>query len=412
MLILVINAGSSSIKYRLLDMADEEALSWGVVEKIGEPCSRVLHQGRTPHGVHQITEEHPIRDHREAMERVVRLLTTEGGGVIDDPEHIDAIGHRVVHGGERFRHPVRIDADVVEGIREHIPLAPLHNPGHLAGIETALELFPRAPQVAVFDTAFHQTIPPEAHLYAVPYRLYEELGVRRYGFHGISHAYVTGEASRLLNVPLEQLNLITLHLGNGASITAVKGGRSVDTSMGLTPLEGVIMGTRSGSLDPAVVGYLHRRAGMEVDEIMDLLTRESGLLGICGHNDLRDIHRRRLRGDARAQLALKMLVHSYRKYVGAYLAVLGRTDAVVFTGGIGENDAVVRELVCRDMENLGIRLDPTKNLQWEGRPECISRPDSRVRVLVIPTNEELEIARQTSRVLSSRTCGAARAKAC
>ncbi|SMC24672.1 acetate kinase [Desulfacinum hydrothermale DSM 13146] len=407
MLVLVINAGSSSVKYRLLDMQDEEPLSWGLVEKIGEPMGQVFHQGRTSNGVHQFTEKLPIRNHRQAMERVVNLLTTKEGGVIDGLERIDAIGHRVVHGGERFRHPVPIDADVVEGIREHIPLAPLHNPGHLAGIETALELFPGVPQVAVFDTAFHQTIPPAAYFYAVPHRLYQDLGVRRYGFHGISHAFVTRQASHLLNIPLEKVNLITLHLGNGASITAVKGGCSVDTSMGLTPLEGVIMGTRSGSLDPAVVGYLHRQAGMDVEEIMNLLTRESGLLGICGHNDLRDIHRRRLQGDERAQLALDMLVYSYRKYVGAYMAVLGRTDALVFTGGIGENDAVVRELVCRNLENMGVCLDPTENLQWEGRPKCISRSDSRVRVLVIPTNEELEIARQTLQVLSAPdSCGA------
>jgi acetate kinase len=400
MKILVLNSGSSSIKYKLIDMRNERLLADGLVERIGETAGAILHrrhvQGAAPE---KTRREAVIADHVRGMEMVVALLTAEATGVVASPEDIAAIGHRVVHGGELFRESTRIDAAVMANIEACIPLAPLHNPGGLAGIRTAVKLFPNTAQVAVFDTAYHQSIPPHAYQYALPYALYEELGIRRYGFHGTSHRYVAGEAARLLDKPLDETNLISLHLGNGASITAIANGRSVDTSMGMTPLAGVIMGTRSGDIDPAIIEHIAVQKEMSLGDVMALLTKESGLKGICGRNDLRDIHRSAAEGDDRARLALEMLIYRYKHYVGAYLAVLGRVDAIIFTAGIGENDPVVRQGVCQGLDNLGIVIDPRCNADWNGSAATVSAPGSPVKVLVIPTDEELEIARQTAAVI-------------
>ena len=401
MKILVLNSGSSSIKYKLMDMRDETLLADGLVERIGETTGVITHRKHTPGSPPSNTRrELVIADHVRGMEMAVALLTAADTGAVENPGDIVAIGHRVVHGGELFRESILIDHAVIANIQACIPLAPLHNPGCLAGIRTALALFPTTPQVAVFDTAFHQSIPPRAYHYALPYNFYEELGIRRYGFHGTSHCYVTGEAARLIGKPVAEVNLISLHLGNGASITAVANGRSVDTSMGMTPLAGVIMGSRCGDMDPAIVAWIADKKKLSLDAVMHILSHESGLKGICGHNDLRDIHQRCAAGDTRACLALEMLIYRYKQYVGAYLAVLGRVDALVFTAGVGENDAVVRKGVCDGMEGLGIALDHDLNGRWNGTAGAISTADSPIKVLVIPTNEELEIARQTMAVIA------------
>jgi len=403
MKILVLNSGSSSIKYKLMDMRDELLLADGLVERIGEPKGLIIHRNHTAESAPtESRKELTIHDHVQGMEMAVAQLTAVDTGVIDDPEDIAAIGHRVVHGGELFRDSTLIDDSVIDNIEACIPLAPLHNPGCLAGIRTAMTLFPVTRQVAVFDTAFHQSIPPRAYQYALPYALYKDLGIRRYGFHGTSHCFVTGETARLLGKPVYETNLISLHLGNGASITAVANGRSVDTSMGMTPLAGVIMGTRCGDIDPAIVAFISGEKNLSVDEVMDILSKESGLKGICGQNDLRDIHRRCAAGEPRACLALDMLIYRYKQYVGSYLAVLGRVDALVFTAGIGENDAVIRQGVCEGMENLGIAIDQDLNTNWSGTAAAISTPESRIKILVVPTNEELEIARQTAAVVAKK----------
>lgn len=404
MKILVLNSGSSSIKYKMLDMQKELLLADGLVERIGENNGKVCHKRYHKDAtVSETLLEQAIVDHNQGIKTAVSLLTDAHTGVIDGQNDITAIGHRVVHGGEMFRQSTLIDARVIENVEACIPLAPLHNPGCLAGIRTAIALFPQTPQVAVFDTAYHQSIPPHAYHYALPRRFYEEYGIRRYGFHGTSHQYVAGEACRLLGKTLDSTNLITLHLGNGASITAIANGQSVDTSMGMTPLAGVIMGTRCGDIDPAIVSLVAEQQGMALAEVMEILSKESGLKGICGENDLRDIHRQSAAGNARSKLALEMLVYRYRQYVGAYLAVLGNVDAIVFTAGIGENDTVVRQRVCDGLEALGICIDADLNNTWRGAPGAINRTDSPIKILVIPTNEELEIARQTVAVIGSPT---------
>ncbi len=314
--------------------------------------------------------------------------------MLADVSELAAIGHRVVHGGERFRSPTVVDDAVAGAIRDMIPLAPLHNPANLDGIEVARRLFPQVPSVAVFDTAFHQTMPRTAYRYAIPEYLYREHRVRRYGFHGTSHHYVAERAAALLGKPFHQCNLITLHLGNGASATAIRGGKSVDTSMGMTPLEGLVMGTRCGDIDPAIHFYLCKNLGLDYGTLEDLLNRQSGLLGLCGVNDMREIQRRAEEGDDRAELAIGITAHRLKKYIGAYYAELGRVDAVVFTGGIGENDADMRCRACEDLDGLGIKLDDAANLASERGERRISTRDSPVQVLVIPTNEELAIARQ------------------
>jgi acetate kinase len=393
MKVLVLNSGSSSIKYQLFQADGWAVLASGSVSRIGEPQSELKGRWARPDGEWESCHlGMPVADHRDGLERIVARLRESA--VLADVAELRAVGHRVVHGGEVFHRPTLVDDRVVEVIRDMIPLAPLHNPANLAGIEVARGLFPEVPQVAVFDTAFHQSMPPEAYRYALPEDLYREHKVRRYGFHGTSHHYVAKRAAELLGKPLAECNLITLHLGNGASATAIRAGRSVDTSMGLTPLEGLVMGTRCGDIDPAIHFYLARNLGLDNDALDDLLNRRSGLLGLCGVNDMREIQARARAGDALADLAVGVFCHRLRKYLGAYYAQLGRVDAVVFTGGIGENDARVRASTCADLEGLGIVLDPAANAAGDGGERAVSTPASRVAVLVIPTNEELEIARR------------------
>jgi acetate kinase len=372
--LLVLNSGSSSIKYRLFRIESMAVLRAGVVERIGESG---------PSGV---------LDHREGFARVMADLSESG--TMGAPASLFGIGHRVVHGGERFREPVRVDHGTLDAIRAMIPFAPLHNPGNLQGIEVALATCPGVPQVAVFDTAFHQTMPPRAFRYALPRSLYDDHRVRRYGFHGTSHAHVARRAADLLRKPPAALNLITFHLGNGASAAAILEGKSVDTSMGMTPLEGLIMGTRCGDLDPAVPFFLGTVTGKDPAEVLALLNEESGMKGICGANDMREVHRRTAGGDPSASLAIDMYVYRVRKYIGAYTAVLGRVDALVFTGGIGENDAEIRRLACEGLHRLGIAVDDARNGSPSPAPREIQREGMPVKILVIPTNEELEIALQ------------------
>jgi acetate kinase len=392
MQVLVLNSGSSSIKYQLFDER-LQVLATGLVERIGEEIGHAAHHIA---GSDEATiEDARVPDHAAGFATIVRAL--ERAGVGDD---LGAIGHRVVHGGAEFTAPTVIDDHVLERIRAQVPLAPLHNPANLTGIEVATELRPELPQVAVFDTAFHAGLPPAAYRYAIGDEVHRDHGVRRYGFHGTSHAFVAKRAAEHLGRPLEDLALITLHLGNGASVTAIDGGRSVETSMGLSPLEGLVMGTRSGDLDPAVVFHLIRQAGMSAEEVETLLNRRSGLLGLCGDNDLRTIESRAADGDGDARLALDVYVHRIRKYLGAYAAVLGRLDAVVFTAGVGENADGVRQRVCQDLGLLGIRLDDARNdglraSSVDAGVAAVHADDSRVAVLVVATDEEREIAEQT-----------------
>ncbi|MBW2072562.1 MAG: acetate kinase [Deltaproteobacteria bacterium] len=402
MKILVINCGSSSIKYQALDMTDESVMAIGLAERIGEPRGRLTHK-KFPNRKEELEKiiESPIPDHTVGMNIIVDLLTDREVGVIEEASEISAVGHRVVHGGERFRAPALIDDQVIQAIEETIPLAPLHNPANLAGIKVAQKLISRAPQVAVFDTAFHQTMAPHVYLYSLPYEYYEELGIRRYGFHGTSHSYVAREAARLMGRPLEELNLMTIHLGSGASTCAIAKGKSVDTSMGMTPVAGIIMGTRSGNVDPGIIFYLAQQKGMSIGELERILTHESGLKGICGLNDMRDIHARAAEGDQRAQLALDMFVYRIKKYIGNYFAVLGYLDGLVFTAGIGEHDVEIRRRCCENLQRLGIILDLEKNRARSEGPLKISTAESAVQVFVIATNEELEIARQTREALAA-----------
>lgn len=397
--ILVLNSGSSSIKYQLFSMADRSVLASGLVERIGEVQGQATH--RLPAGDGTTTdtvERATIADHEAGLRRIVGAI--ESAGLATD---LAGIGHRVVHGGEAFFDPVIIDDDVIEGIRAQVPLAPLHNPANLQGIEVAYALRPETPQVAVFDTGFHRTLPPHAYRYALPAEAYERHAVRRYGFHGTSHAYVARRAAEHLGRDPDDCDLITLHLGNGASATAVARGESVDTSMGMSPLEGLVMGTRSGDVDPTVAFHLGRVAGLAPDEVEAMLNRQSGLKGLCGENDLRTVEVRAAGGDQEAELALAVYCYRIRKYIGAYLAVLGGADAIVFTAGVGENSPTVRARSCEGLARLGIRIDPERNdARATGRVLDISADDGDVAVLVIPTNEELEIAEQTMARVSAR----------
>ena len=400
---LVINAGSSSIKYQLFDMETQGVLAAGLVERIGEPAGRIKHRVNPEGDKQEIIRDLAIEDHGKGLKLVVDLLTDADFGVIAAPTEIEAIGHRVVHGGDKFSQTTIITDDVKATIKELSPLAPLHNPANLTGIEVATEVFPEATQVAVFDTAFHQTMPAEAYRYAIPQELYDEHRVRSYGFHGTSHLYVSRKAIAYLGKPAAETKIITLHLGNGASVAAVKGGQSVDSSMGFSPLPGLMMGTRCGDIDPAIVFFLGRNLGMSNDEIDALLNKKSGLIGICGDNDLRDIQLRRENGDPAATLALEMYGYRVKKYIGAYIAALNGVDALVFTAGAGENNDAVRWLSCLGLENLGIQLDEAKNKRGvTGEVTEIQTAESRVKVLIIPTNEELEIAQQTLAVIQSK----------
>ena len=408
MKILVINSGSSSIKYKLFDMTDRAELASGMLERIGETSSRLTHQTRNAQGdTDKIVETEAVADHRAGLQLIARNLNESGA--LKDTMELAGIGHRVVHGGEEFREPTLIDKKVIDAIRRLIPLAPLHNPANLLGIEVSMQTALQVPQVAVFDTAFHQSIPMHAFRYAIPHDLYEAHHVRRYGFHGTSHYYVAKQAARLVDRPLNSLNLITLHLGNGASAAAVKGGKSIDTSMGMTPLEGLIMGTRCGDIDPAIIFYLKRKTGLARDEVETLLNKESGLKGICGFNDMREIEELAQGGNPRAKLAIEMVCYRIKKYIGAYCAVLGRLDALVFTAGIGEKSPVVRAGSCLGLSHLGIEVDPEKNNRQYGEAFEIQTAKSTVKVLVIPTNEELEIAEQTvACIQNSPTSGSTR----
>ncbi len=399
MKILVLNAGSSSLKFQLFVLPDLTVIATGLIEQIGAECSSVHLVFSDAAGAEQsIQKRRPVAEHGQAIAIMSELLTESG--TMTNVQELAGIGHRVVHGGESFHAPCLIVDGVIEAIEELIPLAPLHNPANLTGIRVALEHAPAVPQVAVFDTAFHQSIPEHGYLYALPYALYEHHKVRRYGFHGTSHGYVAQRAAEHLETPLAGLNIISLHLGNGASAAAIQGGQCIDTSMGLTPLEGLIMGTRSGDLDPAILFFLARETGMTVDELDEMLNKQSGLKGICGENDMRTITELAGRGDHQAGLALTMFCYRLKKYIGAYSAALGGVDCIVFTGGIGENSARVRMLSCQGLDRLGIRIDPWKN---NGSPQGtileIQSADSPVKVLVVQTDEELEIATQTLQVI-------------
>jgi acetate kinase len=400
MKILVINTGSSSIKYQLFEMDQDQVLATGTVEKIGESGSIMAHQRRLADGQFQKTVlEGRIANHQEGFQHIVSFLGDPRHSVVKDQSEITAVGHRVVHGGEAFHAPVIIDEKVIASIRENIPLAPLHNPANLTGIELTKEIFPDTPQVAVFDTAFHQTIPKRSYLYAIPFELYEKHRVRKYGFHGTSHAYVAERAADYLGKPLKELNLITIHLGNGASMAALQNGECVDTTMGMTPLSGLVMGTRSGDVDPALPFFVADHLGMTLKDIDGLLNKESGLKGICGTNDMREVIEKKEAGDEQARIALEIYVYRIKKYIGAYFAALGRLDALIFTAGIGENSPLIRELCCQGLSRLGIEIDPERNSAAGQSVRGINRPGGDVKVLVVPTNEELRIAQETERVI-------------
>lgn len=401
MKILIVNSGSSSIKFQLIDMDGEKVLASGLVERIGEEKGVVSCTLRSETGLKaKVERSEKVEDHSKGMRLVVDVLTDPADGVISGKDSIEAIGHRVVHGGEDFHSPTLITAEVLEAIENNVALAPLHNPANLDGIRVAGELFPGVKQIAVFDTAFHQSIPPKAYHYALPSELYEKEKIRRYGFHGTSHQYVAQECAKQMKRSLTELNLITVHLGNGCSMCAIERGLSVDTSLGLTPLEGLVMGTRSGDVDPAIHFFLARNCGMDIERIDDMLNKESGLKGLCGMNDMRDIHEQIAAGNKRARLALEVQTYRNRKYIGAFMAVLGRVDAIVFTAGIGENDSIVRAKSLEKMEHFGVELDPQRNGQRVREPILLSSDSSRVQVWGIPTNEELAIARASKAVLT------------
>jgi acetate kinase len=394
--ILVINAGSSSLKYQLFRMPSEKPVCTGLVERIGQQDAFIRHK-QWEGDVEKVTERTGgLPDHYASLHAVLALLSEPGTGVISSPEDIAVVGHRVVHGGEQFAEPAMITPAVKETIRTLFSLAPLHNPANYTCIEVAEKTFPHARQVAVFDTAFHQTMPPQAYRYALPESYYREKRIRVYGFHGTSHKYVTQKAMAWLQKP--DARLISIHLGNGCSMAAVDSGRSVDTSMGFGPLAGLIMGTRSGDIDPSVVFHLMEREGKTEAEISALLNKQSGLLGLTGTNDMRDIRKAVRAGDAQAALACDLYAYRVRKYIGAYTAVLNGLDAIIFTAGVGENDIDIRESICQNLDYLGIRLDPEKNRAAASGIRAIHAEDSRVAVLVVPTNEELEIAHQCYRL--------------
>jgi acetate kinase len=404
MKVLVINCGSSSLKYQLIEPESNLVMAKGIADRVG---LQLYEKASLTHRVNEKVWRYEVDmpNHFRAMEEVAKVLTHPEMGVIKSLEEIDAVGHRVVHGGERFTSSVLIDREVEKAIEECANLAPLHNPPNLTGIRAAKAFLPKVPHIAVFDTAFHSTIPPYAYIYALPYEFYERYRIRRYGFHGTSHYYVARRAIQYLkekfSIDPSQSKVITCHLGNGCSITAVLGGESVDTSMGLTPAEGLVMGTRCGDIDPAIIPFLMEKEGYSPKDIDDILNKKSGLLGISGKtNDMRDIEEEIARGDKRAKLAFDVFCYRVKKYIGAYAAAMGGVNAVVFTGGIGENGAMEREAICSGLEFLGIEIDPEKNeIMIKGKEGDISKEDAPVRVLVIPTNEELVIAQETARIV-------------
>ena len=399
MKILIVNAGSSSLKYQLIDTDNETTLAKGLVERIGIPGSRL----KQTVGMEQYVVEMPLKDHIEASKQMLKALTDKQHGILGSMDEIGAVGHRVVHGGERFTTSSLIDEECLAAIDENSQFAPLHNPANLMGIKACRLVMPNTPIVAVFDTSFHQTMPAKSFLYGLPMDYYKRLKVRRYGFHGTSHRYVSERAAKFLGKELRDLKIITCHLGNGSSMCAIDGGKSVDTSMGMTPLEGVLMGTRSGSVDPASLQFIMNPEGLDIDQMLEILNKKSGLLGVSGlSSDMRDIEEAARQGNKQAQIALDLLYNGIRKYIGAYAATMGGVDVVVFTAGIGENSPSLRESVLDGMGFLGMELDKEKN-KLRGEERDISTPNSKVRILVIPTNEELVIARDTLEIVSKQT---------
>ena len=397
MKIFVINCGSSSLKYKLFDMRDEDVLAEGIIERIGIENSFLQYE--TKEGT-DIKIEHEIPTHKEGIELLIETLLSDEHGVLKDMDEIKAVGHRVAHGGEKFAHSTLIDDEVMKEIEDISDLAPLHNPANLMGIEVCKELMPETSQVAVFDTAFHQTMPEEAYTYALPYEYYEKYGVRRYGFHGTSHGYVAKRAAEMMDKDFEDLKIVTCHLGNGASIAAVKNGESIDTSMGFTPLEGLVMGTRCGDIDPAIVPFIMDKEDMTASEIDSVLNKESGLYGVSGvSSDMRDIEGAAEEGNNQAQVALDIFNYRVKKYIGSYSAAMGGVDAVVFTAGIGENAIETREEILADLEYMGIKIDKKAN-DIRGKEQIITTDDSTVKAMVIPTNEELVIAKDTKAIVS------------
>jgi acetate kinase len=400
MKILVINCGSSSVKYQLIDTDNEIALAKGLVARIGMSASVLTHK---PHDRDEIKVSGEILDHIVAVEYVISILLSENHGVIKDRSEIQAIGHRVVHGGEKFTSSVLITQPLMSEIRSLIELAPLHNPHNIRGINACMKTLPGVPQVAVFDTAFHYQMPPYAYVYGIPYVMYKRYGIRRYGFHGTSHQYVSERAASMMNKPMKDLRIITCHLGNGASIAAVDHGVSVDTSMGFTPLEGLLMGTRSGDLDPAIILHIMAREELSLHEANTLLNKHSGLAGISGiSSDMREIMESADDGNANAKLALDIYCYRLKKYIASYAAVMGGLDTLVFTAGVGENSPLVRKMSCEKLQFIGVDIDDAKNEQVKGVESDISTADAKVRTLVIPTNEELMIARDTKRIVDEQ----------
>ncbi len=400
MIILVVNCGSSTVKYQLFDMQNLEqsrVIAKGIVERIGLPGSRLEHH----YNENFITKEREVANHQVALEWILEVLTDPQIGVIKNVKEIEAVGHRVVHGGEKFRQSVLIDEDVVEAIREYVQLAPLHNPPNILGIEACRLALPEVPQVAVFDTSFHATMPPHAYTYAIPYECYEKYRIRRYGFHGTSHRYVAERAAKILKSSLFSLKLITCHMGSGVSFAAIKNGESIDTSMGFTPLEGLIMGTRCGDIDPAIILFLMEKEGLSTKEMDEILNKKSGVLGVSGiSSDTRDIEDA-APSNPRAQLTLDLIAYRAKKYIGAYYAILGGLDALVFTAGIGENSSYIRKSICEGLEHLGITVDEAKNTVRR-KEAIISQDGAPVKVMVIPTNEELMIAQDTWRLVAQK----------
>ncbi len=397
MKILVLNSGSSSIKYKLFSMQSNTILAKGIIEKIGQTETILKYKTKN----NKIIKKISLVGHKEGIEKIVQLLTDPNYGIIKNRSEIKGVGHRVVHGGEKLKSATIIDDKAISIIKEMIPIAPLHNPANLTGIEIATKIFPHAIHVGVFDTSFHQTIPEEAFRYPIPESLYINDHIRRYGFHGTSHFHVAKESAKYLNTSLNNLNLITIHIGNGSSICAIKDGQSIDTSMGLTPLEGLMMGTRCGDIDPAIPYYLASHNQMNIESINNLLNKQSGLKGITGENDLRIIEEKFLvNGDPKAELAMKMYSYRIKKYIGSYFAALGHVDAVIFTAGIGENSDIMRSMACQGLKVFGMEIDKDKNfLKTEGVIREIGTDSSKVKILIVPTNEELEIAQQTLAVI-------------
>lgn len=393
MKILVINCGSSSLKYQVIDMVTKNAIGKGLVERIGLPGAVLTH--RTGSG-HKEVIQAEIPDHTVAIKLVLEALVSPEYGSIKDLKEISGIGHRVVHGGEKFSKSVLVDESVMQALQECVELAPLHNPPNIAGIIACQKMMPGVSQVAVFDTAFHQTMQPKSYIYGLPYEYYQKYGIRKYGFHGTSHKYVSQRAAVLLQKPLNELKLISCHLGNGSSICAIRGGKSIETSMGFTPLDGLLMGTRSGALDPAIVTFIMQRENLTVDQMNDFLNKQCGALGVSGiSSDFRDIEEAARDGNVRARLALDIFEHDVRQFVGSYAAVLGGVDGIIFTAGVGENSSTMREAICTNLDYLGVDLDREKN-KVRGEEVDVSKPNARCRVLVIPTNEELMIALETN----------------